>query len=67
MGASFTSSSSKHRASLPAFPQPREGSDYPRVHEEQQAERELQRYYDGTLQALASEPNPTLNPNLTLT
>ena len=51
MGASFTSSSSKHRASLPAFPQPREGSDYPRVHEEQQAERELQRYYDGTLQA----------------
>ena len=56
MGASFTSSSSKHQASLPAFPQPREGSDYPRVHEEQHAERELQRYYDGTLQALPSEP-----------
>ena len=51
MGASFASSSSKNRASLPAFPQPREGSDYPRVHEEQQAERELQRYYDATLQA----------------
>ena len=51
MGASFTSSSSKKRASLPAFPQPRVGSDYPRVHEEQQAERELQRYYDATLQA----------------
>jgi hypothetical protein len=56
MGVSFTTSStSKKQAALPAFPQPREGSDYPRVHEEQQAERELQRYFDATLEALPSD------------
>ena len=45
MGLSFSSSSSssssskkqkKRAAALPAFPQPREGADYPLVHEEQQ-------------------------------
>merc|ERR1740124_171462 len=54
IGVSFTASSRK-QAALPAFPQVREGADFPRVNEERLAEQALQRYFDATLQALPSE------------